>query len=468
MKRKFILGLIAHAVLFLAACVYVGMKVRVTTAQIEEVVRLHQAELLREDYLIRVLAAQSSRQEGAPTPAAVPEAGRLRAAVGRCFGCHHSPEGMARLEALRDLTARYQLAVDSIAQGKGPRSAADTPEAIGAELARQLQEVIETTNSRLARFTISAMAEVARTNYVVFGLGLLGPALSALLWFVAGRRLTRSLDALVRATRKLMLGDLDHRVDGLRDEFAELSTSFNEMAASLKQQVHLMQRTEQLAVAGELAAGLVHEIKNPLAGIKTAVQVLAEESTVSDEDRDVLGKVAREVVGLESLLRAFLEFARPPRPHLADVNVNEFVESVLAFYMRSHIARPDRPIRIRKALGTVPPARADPVQLKQILLNLLLNAVDAMPDGGAVEVRTSTNGTVGELHIDIVDTGRGISPQYAGDVFRPFFTTKPGGTGLGLAVSKRLAEQQGGSIFFIPNPGPGTTFRIRLPSAAPA
>jgi two-component system sensor histidine kinase AtoS len=238
------------------------------------------------------------------------------------------------------------------------------------------------------------------------------------------------------------------------------------MAGSLKHQMQQMQRAEQLAVVGEVAAGLVHEIRNSLAGIKAAVQLLSHGSGVSEEDRGVMEKVGREVVGLEAHLKAFLVFARPARPQLTDVDVNALVESVLGFYLRSHPAKPERPIRVGKALGAVPPARLDPMQLQQILLNLLLNAVDAMPGGGAIEVRTGFDARAGQIHIDVADGGRGIAEEQAGQIFRPFFTTKPGGTGLGLAVSKRLAEQLGGSISFTPNPGGGTVFRVGLPSAA--
>ena len=470
MKRKVILGLLVHSLVFALAGAYVATKIRATTDSVERVIRLHQAEILREDFLLRLRTLQSDRAR-----ASLPQDGRaeadvsrLRAAVEGCFGCHHSAEATSRLEAIGLLTERYRRALASLPTGAASAGARDAADALGEELVRQLRVVMNITDARLAQRTLTALGEVARTKYVVYGLALLGPILSIVLWLAVGTGLTRSLDALVQATRQLKAGDLDHRVEGLRDEFAELSDSFNEMAGSLQTQIRLMQRTEQLVVVGELAAGLVHEIKNPLAGIKAAMQVLAKEASVSEEDREVLRKVAREVVGLESLLKSFLEFAKPSRPRLADVDVNEFVESVVAFYMRSHAVRPGQPVRIVRTLGPVPPVRVDPMQLQQILLNLLLNAVDAMPNGGAVEVRTASDGPAGELHIDIADGGRGIAPEHAGQIFRPFFTTKAGGTGLGLAVSKRLAEQQGGSISFTRNAGGGTTFRIRLPAARAA
>jgi signal transduction histidine kinase len=216
---------------------------------------------------------------------------------------------------------------------------------------------------------------------------------------------------------------------------------------------------------GELAAGLVHEIKNPLAGIKAATQVLAQEAALSAEDRDVLRKVAREVDGLETLLKGFLAFARPLRPQPVELDLDDFLERVAAFYQRSHGLRPGGTLRVVRAAGPLPAAQADPMQLQQILLNLLLNAADATPGGGAVEVRTAFDAGAGRVVLEVADQGRGISPQHADQIFRPFFTTKAGGTGLGLAVSKRLAEQQGGTITFAGQPGGGTVFRVHLPVA---
>lgn len=475
MKLKVIVGLIALSLIFLGSGLYVAAKIRDTTEEVERVIHLHQAELFRQDFLVSLRTMQSGRARALAAGVRkvdISEANKLRTALDECFGCHHSGEGASRLEALRDLTERYHTAIYALAMA--PPSIEDGERAneivdrLGEDLVGGVREVIAVTNARLAERTLTALRGVDRMRSVVYGLVLLGPFLSALLWLVIGSRFTRSLEALVQGTRQLKAGHLDHRVEGLRDEFAELATAFNEMAASLKEQMHLMQRTEQLVVVGELAAGLVHEIKNPLAGVKAAMQVLSQEANLSEEDRGVLKKVVLEVRGLESLLKGFLEFAKPSKPHLAEVDVNALIDSVVAFYIRTSTAKPEKPVRVLKPDPPLPTARVDPMQLQQILLNLLLNAVDAMPNGGAVEVRTAVDAEGHELQIDIADRGRGISPEHADMIFRPFFTTKPGGTGLGLAVSKRLAEQQGGSISFTANPGGGTTFRIRLPAVEAA
>jgi hypothetical protein len=268
---------------------------------------------------------------------------------------------------------------------------------------------------------------------------------------------------LLDSTRRLKRGDLDHRVAGLRDEFGELGVAFNEMAGSLKEQLSKMQRTEQMAVAGQLAAGLAHEIKNPLGGIKAAMQVLSADGSLPDADRRVLRSVIQEVARVESLIAQLLHFARPAKPQPVALDLNAVVEMTLGFHALTRAGGPAPAIRVVTDLQPVPSTLADPAQLQQVLLNLVLNAVDSMPAGGVLEVRTGQGQPEGTLHVTVSDTGRGISAENAARLFQPFFTTKPRGTGLGLATSKQLVEGHGGSISMSPNPGGGTTFRVQLP-----
>jgi signal transduction histidine kinase len=466
MKRKIVLVIVLHTLLFLAAGGYLAFKIHSATEDMQRVLRLHDVELLRENFLVLLHAVESdlARGELRQHPGAVTvEDGvvRLESAITACFGCHHSGEASARLTDLRDRTHRFRAMLTE-ARASGAPAAAALEE--GEHLVEQVLLMIELTHRRLEERTLAVSLELARTRYVAYALLLLGPILSGVLGFAKLRSLTRPLDVLSEATRRLQAGDLDHRVGALEDEFGDLAASFDAMAGALQEQLVLVQRTSHLVMVGELAAGLVHEIKNPLAGIKAAVQVIAHEATVSPEDRGVLARVAHEVVNLETLLKSFLEFARPAKPRLDDVDVNALVESTTAFYDRTPPQAAGRPVHIVKDLAEVPVARADPMQLKQILLNLLLNARDAMPGGGAVAVRTRC-GEGGAVQIEIADSGRGIRPEHVARIFEPFFTTKPGGTGLGLPVSKRLAEQHGGSLTFEANPAGGTTFRVSLPSA---
>lgn len=474
MKRKIVIGLLVQTALFLVGGLYLANRIRTATDDVTGVVRLHQVEHLRENYLLHLNAVQSDLARESTRHARAPrvvsgDVAALSSAIDRCFRCHHSDASTRRLAELKGGTDRYRAALDLLAAappGSAERAAASAIAfRLGGQLIALAADTIEVTSRDLERHTLDTMEDLSRTRRVLYALVLLGPLLSAVAGVFFVTSLTRPFDALLAATHKLRSGELDHRVVGLQDEFGQLAASFNEMARSLQAQFQLMQRTEQLVVVGELAAGLVHEIKNPLAGIKGAVQLLSREADLAAEDRAVLERVGREVSALDGLLRAFLGFAKPARPQLAEVDVNELVESVVAFYARTHAPDHAHAIRIVRALGPVPPARLDPMQLQQVLLNLLLNAVDAMPGGGVIEVRTAFDERIPAIRIELADSGRGISAEHAPRVFQPFFTTKARGTGLGLAVSKRLVEQQGGAIGFAPRPGGGTVFRIELPPA---
>jgi signal transduction histidine kinase len=479
MKKKIVIGLTVYSVVFLLVGVYVVNTIRTATADLDRLITLHQVEILREHYLLQIKRVQSDltlkdTAYSASFDTVVTNVMNMGRIIDTCFDCHHSPQGTERLRDLKGQTDRYKDALSRVltlrANARRHEVDEDAAFRIGQELIGRVQNMIAITTSKLGENTQKAMNEIARTKYILYGLVAFGPLISALLGFVFISGLTRPVKVLVESTRKLKSGDLDHRVERLRDEFGELGDAFNEMAGSLKEQMHKMQRTEQLVVVGELAAGLAHEIKNPLAGIKVAMQVLGEEASLSEEDRGVVKKVAQEVVRLESLMKNFLNFAKPAKPQLVELNINSLLNTVLAFYVKSKPVSPDRPntVTITKDLETLPGTLADPMQLQQIFLNLVLNAVDAMPNGGKLHVRTFFEQGPDVIRIEISDTGKGIGTEHADKIFQPFFTTKPKGTGLGLAISKQLIEQHGGSITAAGNPVGGTVFRIQLPLKAPA
>jgi len=478
MKRKIVLGLTVYSVIFLIAGVYIVNTIRNATADLDRLITLHQVEILREHYLLQIKKVQSDLTlKDTPYSRSfeivvmnVMNMGRL---IDTCFQCHHSPQGTERLNELKGETERYKDALSHVLTMRtNARRLAETDAAfrIGESLIAKTQNMIAITTSRLGENTQKAMNEIARTKYILYGLVAAGPLVSAFLGFIFISGLTRPVKVLLESTRKLKGGDLDHRVETLKDEFGELADAFNEMAGSLKEQMLKMQRTEQLVVVGELAAGLAHEIKNPLAGIKVAMQVLSEEARLSEEDRGVVKKVGQEVVRLESLMKNFLNFAKPAKPQLAELNVNNLLNTIFAFYMKGRPASPDRPnaFTITKDLQALPGTLADPMQMQQVFLNLVLNAVDAMPNGGTLNVRTFFEKGPDLIHVEISDTGKGISREHADKIFQPFFTTKPKGTGLGLAISKQLIEQHGGSITAAANPSGGAVFRIQLPWKSPA
>lgn len=227
-----------------------------------------------------------------------------------------------------------------------------------------------------------------------------------------------------------------------------------------------LQRVEHLRTTGELAAGLAHEIKNPLAGIMITMETLAEESYLTQEDRSVLFKVIEEIQRIDGLIKGLLNFARPPKPQFMSTNVNAVLDAAaqLALQNRPQAKGATRSIELVKDLALdLPEINADPMQLRQVFMNLLINADDAMTERGTIVLKTSFDKAACAIAVAISDTGMGMDAAVLDKIFQPFFTTKTGGTGLGLAISKRLIEEQGGRISIESRAGRGTTFNILLP-----
>jgi len=227
-----------------------------------------------------------------------------------------------------------------------------------------------------------------------------------------------------------------------------------------------MQRAEQMVMCGTIAAGLAHEIKNPLTGIKVAIELFKDELPLQEDDKEVLEKVIDEINRIDTLVKGLLNFARPPKPQYSFVDINQVIERAVttAYYSIKKSSRLNQ-INIVSDLGRdLPSLRADLAQLQQILLNLLLNAVDAIQDTGTVTVCTRYNQAADCLEIEVADTGKGFDQKSIDKLFQPFFTTKAKGTGLGLAISKRLVEQQQGTLTATNNPAGGAVFLISLPA----
>jgi signal transduction histidine kinase len=473
MKRKIVLGLTIYSVVFTLAGLYVIHTIRTATADLDRLITLHQVEILREHYLLQIKRVQSDltlleTPRSREFDTVVRNVMNMGGIIDTCFDCHHTPRGMERLNNLKAQTERYKDALSRVltirANARRFEAEEDAAFRIGEELIGQVRDMIAITTSRLGESTQQAMDKIERTKYILFGVVVAGPLVSAVLGLLFITGLTRPLKVLLESTRKLKGGDLDHRVPALRDEFGEVGASFNEMSVSLKEQMHKMHRAEQMAVVGQLAAGLAHEVKNPMAGIKVAMSVLAGEQYIAAEDKTVLQKVIGEVTRLEGLMRDFLNFARPQKSRFEPVNLNHVLNTTLTFYLKAHsVGGRNETTRIERDFQETPKILADTGQLQQVFLNLFLNAVEAMPQGGTLSVRTRLEEEGDRVRIEVSDTGKGIREDLLGKVFEPFFTTKAKGTGLGLAISRQLIEQHGGTIGVESRAGEGTRFTIRLP-----
>jgi signal transduction histidine kinase len=224
-------------------------------------------------------------------------------------------------------------------------------------------------------------------------------------------------------------------------------------------QIHLV-LSEKLAATGRLAASLAHEINNPLQAIHNSLQLMLCFQLTPDEQREYLLVASEEVERLIALVSRILSFARQPKGEIRPTDLNQIVEKVLALtrkYIQHHH------IALRQDLcPDLPAVFGDPDELAQVFMNIVLNGVDAMPEGGTLHV--SSRMAAGErLAVDISDTGPGIPPKYLDRVFEPFFSSKDDGSGLGLFISHNIVEQHGGKITVQNTEGGGTTFTVWLP-----
>jgi PAS domain S-box-containing protein len=227
-----------------------------------------------------------------------------------------------------------------------------------------------------------------------------------------------------------------------------------------------LQRAEQLKMVGELAAGLAHEIKNPLAGIKGSIQVLVETASIAEEDRSLILKAIDEIKRIDILLKSLLNFAKPPKLHLMATDVNDLLDKAVALSLKHPSLSPggSKAINVLKDFDPeLQEIMADPMQLQQVFLNLMFNAIEAMPKGGALAVKTLLDDSDNVLRIAVSDTGKGMEPQMLDQIFQPFFTTKRKGSGLGLSICQRLIDQHEGTLSVESAPGKGTVFTILLP-----
>jgi two-component system sensor histidine kinase AtoS len=217
-----------------------------------------------------------------------------------------------------------------------------------------------------------------------------------------------------------------------------------------------------------MAAGLAHEIRNPLTGMKVSIEVLLSELNIEERDKEVLLKVIEQIRNIELLMKNLLNYARPVAAQPVRFNINKILEKTIYFIEKhpSFISGNPRKQLIRELDDALPEIVGDPQQLQQVFLNILLNAADAVQEGGTITIKTVHGKQAKTVTVVLQDTGKGIPAELMEKIFQPFFTTKGKGTGLGLAVSKRIVEEHGGSIAVSNNVSGGVTFAITLPVKA--
>jgi two-component system NtrC family sensor kinase len=338
----------------------------------------------------------------------------------------------------------------------------------------------------------AARRALQRTTAVVSLLTITGLAITAIAF--TRRKLVNPISRLAAGVDRLKRGDFKEQVETPGSgEIAELSHAFNDMAAvlsearrqrlllleSLEQQVHdrtaaleraqaQLLQTEKLSSLGRLSASIAHEINNPLAGILTYAKLLlrtlekeGDDSPARQKQVQQLRLIERETQRCSVIVRGLLDFARERPLSLLAVDVNAAIAEALLL-VRNQFGLQN--ITIDSEAGTLPPVEADLGQIRQALLNVLINACEAMPDGGTLRVRTRATDD-GGVEVTVADTGVGIAPDDLRRVLDPFFTTKEMGTGLGLSVVYGIVERHGGTLGIDSTVGVGTTVTLTLPAS---
>jgi nitrogen fixation/metabolism regulation signal transduction histidine kinase len=300
---------------------------------------------------------------------------------------------------------------------------------------------------------------------LVGGAGIL---LAILLSSWAAARFTRPIEELAVAAREVAAGNLHAQVEvSSADEVGDLAEAFNQMTRDLLEQKERLVQSERVAAWRELARRLAHELKNPLFPLQLTVENLVRAREHSPEMfeeifRESSATLLAEIGNLKQIISRFSEFSKMPQPQLQPANVNEVVRGIARLFQAQLESRSGGAIACKLELAASDePIAADRELVHRALSNLVLNAMDAMPHGGTLTLRTRDNAD--RAYIEIADTGVGLTPEECERLFTPYYTSKQHGTGLGLAIVQSVISDHGGTISVRSQPGKGTTFVVELP-----
>jgi signal transduction histidine kinase len=304
------------------------------------------------------------------------------------------------------------------------------------------------------------MAGITRTGLSIVFLGLAALAFSLVWAAYQSRKLTRPVDALVKGTREIVRGNLDHRLPvSSTDEIGQLAEAFNQMVAELAAARHDLITKTRMAAIGEISARVAHETRNPLGALTNCLHLLRRGKSIAPDDAELIQIMEAEVQRLNTMVSDFLAFGRPRPPQVDRVDLREVLTRVLGLL--------EQDLGVAQGIhieSSVDPAAtivwADAAQLHQVLWNLLLNAAQAMGETGKIRVTTTRRGDM--IEMAIADDGPGIAPDALSKIFEPFFTTRSMGSGLGLAIVKRIVDDHGGTIRVDSKLGAGTTVFVSL------
>ena len=274
-----------------------------------------------------------------------------------------------------------------------------------------------------------------------------------------GQAIPLAMNTAALASVGVAVGVLSARDRRQKRHYQRLAEQLGTVYEKVQANFEGMKRAERLSALGQLSAGLAHEIRNPLASISGAAAILRRSKGIEPKQEKCIDIITNESNRLDGLLTSFLNFARPRPPRIQNVELAPVLANVLA--LAGHGIRGKTVELVNRLEPGLPAVACDPEQLEQVLLNLMINAIEASPDGDMVELGATLHGD--RIAVEVVDHGHGVATAHVDRLFDPFFTTKEHGTGLGLPVAHQIVSQMGGSLVATKNAGEGMTFCVLLP-----
>ncbi len=306
------------------------------------------------------------------------------------------------------------------------------------------------------------IAEAKRTlTWYMLGIAVLVMALIAFISHRIGKNLTNPIKVLVDSTTRVATGDLDEQCEiRTHDEIGDLAAAFNQMTKDLKESRDQLIQAERLATAGKMSASFAHEIRNPLSSMRMLAQMLRQKPGMSEaKHQQSVRYILEEIERIDTIVKGLMDFSRPSSLNLKQQAITPVLQAVLSL-MEANLAHHNIRLVLDVSSET-PEIQLDSDKLKQAFMNVVLNAIEAMPQGGVLRVSTFTEND--RVCIKVEDTGVGIPEEDLEHIFEPFFTRKTRGTGLGLANVKRILEEHGGTVEIDSTPGEGTKVLLGLP-----
>jgi two-component system sensor histidine kinase HydH len=399
----------------------------------------------------------------------------ILAALAEARAASVTDEEQACIREIDSGCAQYQMELASLRANPEPRMTPTEAELVNAAhpihgLTDQCEQLLRLNQRAMVQTSEESQRVAWQANLAMILLGLGGPISGIVLGYGVARGLSRSIyrlsvrvqDAAQRLERDIASVNLvaDGNLQRLDSQLQQIVGGVEDVVDKLQRQEREMLRAEQMSAVGQLAAGVAHEVRNPLAGIKLLIDSALASKNAKPLNMEDLHVIQHEVTRLEQTVQAFLDFARPPSPKLCRCDLREVV-SQAADLVRARARQLNVQIDIRAPEAPVD-ASVDRGQICTVLVNLLLNSLDAMPQGGRIEIDLEEGPD--NRRIRVQDSGTGIPPDILPRLFTPFATSKPTGTGLGLSISRRVVEEHRGTINAFNRAPNGACFEVSLPS----